>query len=669
MTRRKPSLQFGPTTTPQGFTSHSTSSFNDLRPARIVRELIQNSLDAAVEAREPTAIVRFRVTAVRRHHVPDIDRYETAFRAAVRDQKRLNGDLSDAAQQVVDTIDHALQDLSESACWCLSVLDNGIGLDAKRMNALLGDGASLKPAEAAGSYGVGHFASIPASDLRYILYGGVVTSGRRVASGCAVLASRIRPRHSYPYAAQGYLVDGFKGGEDGTYDFIDESSIPGLVAASLEEITTQWGHGSAVVIPAFNYFGDEGERLLWDIVSKVAAYNFGAAIHHGRLVVEVDEDDGLPDRDRVGVQRLDSEALSAVLESESERDRSFRKGSFFEGLRPSGQHAHAAYRTLETGDRHRVPTCAGAVDVRLLQPAPTGNTRVDLYRNGMWITDDVFRLKRADFPNRPPFHAVLLLDASANNEFHRLVRKAEGPMHDELAFKRLARREKETLKNALRDTADWIKTEVPEVSTEDYSPDDFLAVETGGHQPGGRTKRFAMWGAPVVVQRPGSGRTPIDLPGSPDAPEPLPPPRPPSPRPPRPGPLPSRTATRSLPFRSTVVPDGDSRHLIALECTEAAAEVLLSLRVDENADATCDRIWPDEDVPLKSFRIDNGAAVARLTDDGKSIRLSGLSAGSVHQLAIEHTPPEGLARAVRVPVFRVVLHRPLPPETTNVDEG
>ena len=339
------------------------------------------------------------------------------------------------------------------------------------------------------------------------------------------------------------------------------------------------------------------------------------------------------------------------------RGRSARD-SFFEGLRPSGQHAHAAYRTLETGDRHRVPTCAGAVDVRLLQPAPTGNTRVDLYRNGMWITDDIFHLKRADFANHPPFHAVLLLDASANNEFHRLVRKAEGPMHDELAFKRLAQRERDILKKALRDTANWIKTEVPEISTDDYSPDDFLVVETGGHQPGGNAKQYAMWGAPVVVQKAGSGGTAIAAPGPPDGPEQTDP-RPPNPghhEPRRPSP---RTGSRSLPFRSTVVPNGDGGHMIALHCIESAAEVLLSLRVDENADATCDRVWPDEDVPLKTVRIHDDTAVARLTDDGKSIRLSGLSAGSVHELTVEHTPPAGLAGAVQEPVFRVELHRPL----------
>ena len=52
-------LKFGQTVSAKGFTSLETSSFNDLPPARIIRELIQNSLDAAAEAKERTAVVRF----------------------------------------------------------------------------------------------------------------------------------------------------------------------------------------------------------------------------------------------------------------------------------------------------------------------------------------------------------------------------------------------------------------------------------------------------------------------------------------------------------------------------------------------------------------------------------------------------------------------------------
>ena len=99
-TRRNPQLKFGPTTTRQGFTHYSMSSFGDLRPARIVRELIQNSLDAAVEAGEATARVRFKATLIGPEEVPDVAGYKRAFRSAVEDQTRMDGELSDAAQQV-----------------------------------------------------------------------------------------------------------------------------------------------------------------------------------------------------------------------------------------------------------------------------------------------------------------------------------------------------------------------------------------------------------------------------------------------------------------------------------------------------------------------------------------------------------------------------------------
>ena len=664
--RRTPSLRFGPTTTPCGFTSYNTASFSDLRPAPIVRGLIQNALDAAVEAGEATSIVRFKVTCISSNDVPDMDGYRKAFRDAVRGQKGINGKLSDAAQQVVATIERALHDLADDRCWCLSVLDNGIGLDEKRLNALLGDGASIKGAAEAGSYGVGHFTSITASNLRYVLYGGVQKSGERIASGCAMLASRNNPQKGCLDAAQGYLVNGFRSGNDGAYDFMSAKSIPPIIDACLTEIETQWKHGSAVVIPAFNHFGDEqNHHFLWDVIFKITAYNFNAAIQHGRLAVEVDEDDVLEDADKMGVRRLDADTLRSVLEHESEHKRSARRNSFFDGLRPSGQHAYAAYLTLEEGDRDRMTTSAGGVDIRLRQPAPTGSTRVDLYRNGMWITDDISYMKRADFPNRPPFHAVLLLDASTDNEFHRLVRKAESPMHNGLALTRLAKIERRTLKKALQDTAKWIKDRIPEVSAENYSPDDFLVVETGGEGPGRGAKPYAMWGAPVVIRRSGAAQPSVATPISP----------PPGSRsskrePSKARPRTPRTASDALSFTSTVVPDRKGGHVIALECTESVAEVLLSLRVDENTDVTCDRIWPDEDVPLRSCRIaDESTATGRLTEDRRSIRLSGLSSGSVHRLTVEHAIPDELAETVRAPVFRVELRRLLLTGDDDADDG
>ena len=669
MSKKKgPMLKFGEATGGVGFAAYETASLGDRRPARVVRELLQNSLDAAVDAGERTAIVRFRVTLIGRKSIPDIDGYEKAFRAAVKAQKSA-GEIPDTAKQVVDDIERALERLRTEDHYALSVLDNGIGLDEKRMTSLLSDGTSTKSAEAAGSYGVGHLASIPTSDLRYVLYGGITTKRGRIASGCAVLASR--PGRQKPLGAKGYLVEGFQNGDRGKfYRFMKVKSIPANVAADLERIKIEWGHGTAIIIPAFNYFGDEDDWWLWDIVSKVAAYNFSAAIHRGQLVIEVDEDALRNDDDKIGVQQLDQRNLGDLLAQESHNVRVAYKGNFFEGLRPSGANAYSAHQALlEPG--HRVRTKCGELEVRYLVPAPTGNTRIDLYRNGMWITDDIYSLKPADFKDRQPFHAVLLLDANRGKQLHRLVRKAEGPMHDEVALNRLSGNERKQLKCALQEIATSIRSQIPEVSAKEYTPDDFLVVERGGDGASGAAKQFSMWGSPVVVQSarmaqrrplPDGGHTESqpDASGRPGERE--------RKRQPR-----RHSARRStpLPFRSLVVPESTKRHVITLICDEALDEALLSICVDENVDATCDRVWPDEEVTLNSFKIehDNTHSLECKLDRGNTaLWLGGLAPGVTYKIVLEHECPDDLANAVSVPVFRVDLHRPTSPPAERTED-
>ena len=84
-------LKFGTASSREGFTPLNTASFSDLQPARIVRELVQNSLDAAVvEAGEDTAIMCFQVDPVSRRQIPDIKGYENAFKKAVGYQTGIN---------------------------------------------------------------------------------------------------------------------------------------------------------------------------------------------------------------------------------------------------------------------------------------------------------------------------------------------------------------------------------------------------------------------------------------------------------------------------------------------------------------------------------------------------------------------------------------------------
>ena len=117
--------------------------------------------------------------------MPGIDRYTEAFVAAIAFQKS-GGVLPAKAKRVVDTIWKALD---QDELRVLSVLDNGVGLDERRMTALLSDGVSAKAPNSAGTYGNGHSVAIPASDFRYVLYGGLTASGDRIGAGHAVLAS------------------------------------------------------------------------------------------------------------------------------------------------------------------------------------------------------------------------------------------------------------------------------------------------------------------------------------------------------------------------------------------------------------------------------------------------------------------------------------------------
>ena len=665
-------LKFGGAASNEGFTPLNTASFSDLRPARIVRELIQNSLDAAImEAGEDTAIMRFQVDKITDRQVPDLRGYKKAFKKAVKHQTKVSaGKLPDAAQQVVDHIKAGLSSLESGKATSLSVMDNGIGLDATKMNSLLGDGSSAKSEDSSGSYGVGHLAPMSLSDIRYMLYGGVRRKGSRIVSGRTVLASH--PGQEKLNAAQGYLIDCFRDGLDGNlYDFIS-APHPHVVTNRIDLISSEWGHGSVVMIPVFNNFRIGAS--LWEVVSKVAAYNFCAAIHQDKLLIEVN--DGKETR------KLNKAALVNTLEQDKERTRAARSDSFFKELRPSGQNAYSILRTLADCPRQRVEVSGGVAYLSLMTPSLTGNTRVDLFRNGMWITDDVFALRRANFADRQPFHAVIEIEAKESGELHKLIRKAEGPMHDTLSFSLLSTTEEKELRKSLRQIADRIKEQVPEVGNEGYAVDDFLLVST---DPGGGNgaRSFSFWGIPKAASRnrsnqliPGIDPTHVDPPDSPPDDPPPKPPRPP--RPPRP-PAPREKRSRPLPFRSVVVPNGEGKISASIASQEDFPETWLILRVDENTDVTCDRIWQDEDVSITSLSIkaadgDEKALKSEIVPGGRAVKVRGISQNTAYELDIEYNVPQELASVIGTPVFRLELHRPPDPskdqeKTPDVDNS
>ena len=182
----EPKLIFSGTGEPSGFTTLATSAW-DGKPEPIVRELLQNALDAAGEK---PARVTFTIGSAPLADVPDIGTYREHFEEAAGE--RAGGVQGNEELRTIQRIRALLERKEAPVLFCR---DHGHGLDAGRLDRVLREGDSGKDRAGAGSKGLGHLTAFAASDLRYVLYAGRSRDPgngrmRDVASGHAILASR-----------------------------------------------------------------------------------------------------------------------------------------------------------------------------------------------------------------------------------------------------------------------------------------------------------------------------------------------------------------------------------------------------------------------------------------------------------------------------------------------
>ena len=474
-----PSLLFGPGDV-SGWTPVGVSGFRGLKPTAAVRELIQNGLDAATAATVSPARMCFRVKQYQVSDIPAIGSYRDAFKGAQQTQCKLfDNELPDNAKAITSDITQCLE---KNTCQVLFVLDNGVGLNKNRMRALLGDGLSVKEHGSTGSFGNGHIVVFPASDLRYVLYGGL-SDGKMIGAGHAILASRQNNNGRASLSKDGYFVKALR--EHDLFDryvFPENEEIPSLIQDQLAWIKDQWGRGSVVAVIGFNRFDErDSDTGIREQVFQAAACNFFEAIYGGHLIVEIQEGDE--------VASLDKENLHSVLEAYRNQKRS--TDSFL-----SGSRAYEALLTLEKGKSVKVTTEMGDMEIMLRHPIDEGITRVDLCRNGMWVTDRLPKFQN-QFGGLQAFHCVLPL--RKNSDVNRLVRKTEGPLHNSLWVNQLSKEEKKKLNNVFNSIREKLHEEVPKLSSEIFRPDDIFLVQTGGLVQGG-TKPSTI-GTPTVVKR------------------------------------------------------------------------------------------------------------------------------------------------------------------------
>ena len=632
----------------EGFTSAGVQGFSDLNPAAIVRELIQNSLDAVRESGREKATVHFELEKVPLDDVPAIESYRDAVRSAEKDQTEFNNNkLPDQAKAVLDAINSCLDgDQIE----ILSILDNGIGLDEQRMTGLLADGMSIKSGTSSGAVGNGHLTAIPASNLRYILYGGVSGNKNRIAAGHAILASF--KRNGLTRGKDGYYVLGIDNSlMKGRYDFPSGRNIAPLIEGKLDwiEKKSDSGSGAAVIIPGFNRFREQTD--LWEVIKEAAACSFFVAIADDDL--EITYKDYVEGTPRILNKSNIKEVFNETFVSQRRAGR--RAKGFL-----SGKRAYEAYITTTECLEERVDVGCGEIGL-LIRNVAGGPSRIDLCRNGMWITDRLPRLQTHKFNDRKPFHCLIKV-TSQDEEIHRLIRKSEGPLHNSIeASKWLAKDEKSLFDNAFKKISEHLEANLEKLELKTFHISDALSVVSAkGMKNRHYTNSFEVVPPRIVRTLPSGPKTQRNGDGVSV----------------REGESGSGYGTKtvsaskgnSVNFQAILVPTGLRSCNVELRPYEelrADSKATIWFVLDENIDETCDSTskYKEQRVKLKAVKL-NGESVPKdnlikgSDGDIEGVSLDQLKAGT--KLSFDYDPPNGVSvRATDNVVLRaeIVCHR------------
>ena len=615
--KKRPDLHFGPSGTLEGFTAAGVQGFSELNPAVLVRELIQNSLDAVREDKRSNAIVCFELEEVALADVPAIDTYRRVVKKMEKYQSKIqeDGQLSDQAAMVVDAIKECL---IKEKVKVLSVLDNGMGLDKKRMTGLLSDGMSMKSSAGSGAVGNGHLTAIPASDLRYVLYGGVSSSDKKIASGHAILASFFEKNEHV--SKDGYYVLAVERSKSSFYDFPSEGQIAPLIKTKLDQIEHEYKKGTVVIIPGFNLFR-EPKIDLWDTIKKASACSFFTAIADGHLEIVY--------RNGNDKKNLHKSNIGEVFESSIASEKKAKK--FL-----SGSRAADAYKTAKEGKAHTIDVGCGKVEV-VLREIDDGISRIDLCRNGMWISDNLPNLYTSKFSDRAPFHCLIKVTAK-DGKIHRLIRKSEGPLHNHIeAQKWLKGEELKQLKSAFGKISDFLSNRLEKLQEEEFSINDILSINAG---------RFEKWERlrPRPPRVPvggdgggaggGAGRGSSNGGGSGGGA----------------GTSSFKRSGNSILFGAVPVPTGARSYSVELHSQEELkgdTEAEIRFVLDENIDETCDPTNDEKYVKLRSVKM-NGKEIAdedliKIDNTVFGIRLGQFTQGKKHILSFDYELPDGIS--------------------------
>ena len=405
----------------------SSTHFSDAPIAKLVRELIQNSLDAKHDGFDEPVTITFTETSVKRGLIGG-----AALQRHL--QSCLNRATDDDRSDMVDVYANALSVIKRRKIPCLKVQDTGtMGLNHARWKALvIQEGAVSKGSGApGGSYGIGKNAILNVSDLQTVFYSTRLVEGRKglvtKLQGKATLTG-----HSDPDSSNDDLQ------HIGFYSLQEGGPI---IGRKIPEFFRLEETGAGVFIMGFNPHSSE-----WvDQVAMAAVENFFYAIHHQNLTVEIVPQDGSP-------VRIDHQTIDYLFERLSPINR-------------DAVHYYRAIRDLAEDDVEVTRRLRDLGRLRAYIVFAEGSPRriAHINRNGMLITDSREQKVNPLAPRGrslwPDFVAVIVPDTDAGDLW---LRRMENPSHDSLSSGQLRseedRREADTrLKQARRELGDIIE--------------------------------------------------------------------------------------------------------------------------------------------------------------------------------------------------------------------
>ncbi|MCY4436273.1 MAG: hypothetical protein OXE05_02935 [Chloroflexi bacterium] len=390
----------------------SSPYFSDAPVPKLVREVIQNSLDAQKRPPVEVTFAETRIsgdlidtTGLKKHLTACLDRTKREDRTRVR-----------------KVYERALKALKSKQIQCLQIVDSGTtGLEGEYWDELVNREGGVKKSGGApgGSYGIGKNAVFNVSDLRTVFYSTRYVSGKegRVdkLQGKATLMA-----HPDPSKASRVLRHiGFY--RDNRGDPIHGTDIPGFFKLDRT--------GTGVFIMGFNPRSTD-----WvNEVRSAVIENFFYAIHHKRLVVHVSP----AGSDKVVVSH---ETLDHLFPRE----------------RPS----HYYYRAIRDKAAIQTPNLGqvGILNVHLIMGSGPRRTAY-VNRNGMLVTDSREQKSNPIAPRGrslwPDYAAVIV---PATDDGDAWIREMENPSHDSVSPGELWEpKEQRRAEESLRITRDSIR--------------------------------------------------------------------------------------------------------------------------------------------------------------------------------------------------------------------